>query len=143
MNNYTGIGLDAAIALDFHLAREENPEKFSSRLVRILIAHAGVFQPPVILHVRLHNKSYYLQLGLQKMVSRGETRELRRHVTLTVDGNRVDLPDIAGMIVLNIQSWGAGADPWGTTNDPVRTIYIHMLSGYDVVLLLGIQASCL
>lgn len=31
MNNYTGIGLDAAIALDFHLAREENPDKFSSR----------------------------------------------------------------------------------------------------------------
>ena len=33
MNNYVGVGLDAAIALDFHLAREENPEKFSSRLV--------------------------------------------------------------------------------------------------------------
>lgn len=32
MNNYFGIGIDADLCLDFHNAREENPDKFNSRL---------------------------------------------------------------------------------------------------------------
>jgi len=33
MNNYFGLGLDADICLDFHMAREENPNKFNSRYI--------------------------------------------------------------------------------------------------------------
>ena len=32
MNNYFGLGLDAELCLDFHNRREENPEKFTSRI---------------------------------------------------------------------------------------------------------------
>ena len=31
MNNYFGIGIDADLCLDFHMAREEKPDKFNSR----------------------------------------------------------------------------------------------------------------
>ena len=31
MNNYFGIGIDAELCLDFHMAREEKPDKFNSR----------------------------------------------------------------------------------------------------------------
>jgi diacylglycerol kinase (ATP) len=98
MNNYCGIGLDAAISLEFHNAREENPEKFTSRF---------------------HNKGVYFQLGLQKMMTKSECSNLQRHVRLTVDGKKVDLPELEGLIFLNIQSWGAGKDPWGSATDSV------------------------
>lgn len=96
MNNYFGIGIDADVCLDFHTAREENPNKFNSRL---------------------HNKKYYLQLGIRKMMNRGSCKDFNRHVTLEVDGRRVDLPQIEGIIILNILSWGSGANPWGPEKD--------------------------
>ena len=36
MNNYFGVGIGSELCLEFHLSREENPEKFNSRYVVII-----------------------------------------------------------------------------------------------------------
>ncbi|XP_077284863.1 diacylglycerol kinase theta isoform X2 [Arctopsyche grandis] len=94
MNNYFGIGIDADLCLDFHNAREENPNKFNSRL---------------------RNKGVYVKMGLRKIVGRcGKLcRDLQRELRLEVDGKHVELPPVEGIIILNILSWGSGANPWG------------------------------
>lgn len=84
MNNYFGIGIDADLCLDFHNAREENPNKFNSRL---------------------HNKGVYVKMGLRKMVGRKIVKELHKELRLEVDGKVVDLPPVEGIIILNILRW--------------------------------------
>ena len=37
MNNYFGVGLDADVCLDFHMEREENPDKFNSRCAKFFL----------------------------------------------------------------------------------------------------------
>nr|CAG4643704.1 EOG090X00MP [Lepidurus arcticus] len=92
MNNYFGIGIDADLCLDFHNAREENPNKFNSRL---------------------HNKGVYVKMGLRKMMGRKLCKDLYKEIRLEVDGKLVELPPVEGIIILNILSWGSGANPWG------------------------------
>uniref|UniRef100_T1JKZ6 Diacylglycerol kinase n=1 Tax=Strigamia maritima TaxID=126957 RepID=T1JKZ6_STRMM len=96
MNNYFGIGVDADLCLDFHNAREENPNKFNSRL---------------------HNKGVYVKMGLRKMVSRKTYKDLHKEIKVEVDGKVIDLPPVEGIIILNILSWGSGANPWGEEKD--------------------------
>ncbi|XP_014478178.1 PREDICTED: diacylglycerol kinase theta isoform X9 [Dinoponera quadriceps] len=92
MNNYFGIGVDADLCLDFHNAREENPNKFKSRL---------------------RNKGVYVTMGLRKMVKRKPCKDLHKEIRLEVDGKLIELPQVEGIIILNILSWGSGANPWG------------------------------
>nr|XP_023687202.1 diacylglycerol kinase theta isoform X2 [Paramormyrops kingsleyae] len=93
MNNYCGLGIDAELSLDFHHAREEEPGKFNSRL---------------------HNKGVYVKVGLQKL---SHTRNFHKDIRLQVDKQDVELPNIEGLIFLNIPSWGSGADLWGSDSD--------------------------
>uniref|UniRef100_A0A672P4Z4 Diacylglycerol kinase n=1 Tax=Sinocyclocheilus grahami TaxID=75366 RepID=A0A672P4Z4_SINGR len=93
MNNYFGLGIDAEMSLDFHHAREEDPDKFNSRF---------------------HNKGVYVKVGLQKL---SHTRNLHKDISLQVDRKDLELPSIEGLIFLNIPSWGSGADLWGSDSD--------------------------
>ncbi|KAL3990847.1 Diacylglycerol kinase accessory domain family protein [Acanthocheilonema viteae] len=96
MNNYFGIGIDADVCLQFHNKRDANPEKFSSRLF---------------------NKTQYVKIGLQKAFFERTCKDLWRRVELEVDGKVIELPCIEGIIVLNLLSWGSGANPWGTAKE--------------------------
>lgn len=143
MNNYFGIGIDADLCLDFHNAREENPNKFNSRL---------------------HNKGVYVKMGLRKMVGRKTVKELHKELRLEVDGKVVDLPPVEGIIILNIlrlvgivlfldlfcmcnclrlmyihiYSWGSGANPWGPDKEDQFSTPNHWDGMLEVVGVSGV-----
>jgi hypothetical protein len=56
---------------------------------------------------RLHNKGVYVKMGLRKMVGRKMCKELHKEIRLEVDGKLVELPQVEGIIILNIlrQVW--------------------------------------
>ncbi|GAY48232.1 hypothetical protein CUMW_110160 [Citrus unshiu] len=91
MLNYLGIGCDAKVAYEFHVTRQENPQKFSSRFV---------------------NKLLYAKEGARDIVDR-TCAELPWQVWLEVDGKGIEIPkDSEGLIVLNIGSYMGGVDLW-------------------------------
>jgi len=115
MNNYFGLGLDADLCLDFHNAREEKPEKFNSRL---------------------HNKAVYVKVGLRKCIGRRMCKDLHKEINLEVDGKQIELPPIEGIIILNIMSWGSGANAWGPEKEDKFTKPNHWDGMLEVV---GVQ----
>ncbi|XP_058101877.1 diacylglycerol kinase 2 [Magnolia sinica] len=91
MMNYLGIGCDAKVAYDFHMMREEKPEKFYSQFV---------------------NKLRYAREGAKDIMDR-TCADLPWEVRLEVDGNDVEIPtDAEGVLVLNIGSYMGGVDLW-------------------------------
>lgn len=56
-------------------------------------------------------------------MSRKLCKDLHKVVHLEVDGRVVDLPQVEGIIILNIMNWGSGANPWGPPEkeDPFST----------------------
>ncbi|XP_046342840.1 diacylglycerol kinase delta-like isoform X3 [Haliotis rufescens] len=95
MNNYFGIGLDAKINLEFQMKRDEHPEKCRSRTKNLM--WYGVLASKEILHRTFKN--------------------LDQRVLLECDGQRIPLPSLKGIVILNIPSYGGGANFWGGTKE--------------------------
>ncbi|KAM8753154.1 diacylglycerol kinase kappa [Rhynchonycteris naso] len=93
MNNYFGIGLDAKISLEFNTRRDEHPEQYNSRL---------------------KNKMWYGLLGSKELLQRSY-KKLEERVHLECDGEAISLPNLQGIVVLNITSYAGGINFWGSS----------------------------
>ncbi|XP_048191355.1 diacylglycerol kinase kappa [Perognathus longimembris pacificus] len=92
MNNYFGIGLDAKISLEFNTRREVHPGQYNSRF---------------------KNKIWYGLLGSKELLQRSY-RKLEERLHLECDGEVISLPNLQGIVVLNITSYAGGVNFWGS-----------------------------
>lgn len=90
MNNYLGVGCDAGVALNFHRQRESRPALFQSRFI---------------------NKAWYLGFGARDVLEQS-CKNLPQKIEVFLDGVPQKLPDLEGVVVLNINSWSAGCCMW-------------------------------
>ncbi|XP_051561979.1 diacylglycerol kinase epsilon-like isoform X2 [Myxocyprinus asiaticus] len=95
MNNYFSVGPDALMALNFHTHREKTPSFFSSRII---------------------NKAVYFLYGTKDCLVQ-ECKDLDKIIELELDGERVTLPSLEGIIVCNIGYWGGGCRLWEGMGD--------------------------
>ena len=54
---------------------------------------------------------WYFTYGTKDVLER-ECKNLHKKVKLEMDGKVIVLPNIEGIVILNINSWGGGCRPW-------------------------------
>lgn len=86
MYNYCSIGVDALVTLNFHKARQSAFYVIKSKII---------------------NKLLYFIYGTQQVIIQ-DCEGLHDDVELTIDGIKQELPELQSVILLNIDSWGAG-----------------------------------
>lgn len=95
LNNYFSIGTDAKIALDFHLAREKNPELFTSQT---------------------YNKMEYVKNFSKDLINQSCKNTIQSIKEFECDGvsliNRIKEMNCHSIVFLNIPSYASGKKPW-------------------------------
>lgn len=95
MNNYASVGVDALVTLNFHRQRQSRPWLFAHRVI---------------------NKLCYFTYGTKDVLER-ECKNLHEKLKVELDGKEIKLPEIEGIVILNISSWGGGCQPWGMAEE--------------------------
>ena len=95
MQNYLSIGVDALVTYNFHKARESPFYLISSRII---------------------NKLIYFSYGTKDVLER-ECKNLDQILELHMDGQKIELPSVESVVILNIPCWGAGVRPWTLGSD--------------------------
>lgn len=124
VQNYLSIGVDALVTYNFHTARDANHgssskfiSPFSGRLYNKLLyfiygnlwSTKQFWEEKKIIFFFLH--SCLTKKGTKDVLER-ECKDLDQILELELDGQKVSLPKIESVVILNIPCWGAGVRPW-------------------------------
>ncbi|CAD6188834.1 unnamed protein product [Caenorhabditis auriculariae] len=95
MTNYVSVGVDACVTLGMQNTRDSIPRAMSSRFI---------------------NKFLFFTFGTKDVFER-VCKGLNEKIDLFLDDVLIELPDIEGLVILNIPFWGAGVKPWEAAQD--------------------------
>jgi hypothetical protein len=141
MNNYFSIGVDAEATLRFHSKVNQialvfvQAYTFFIRCNRIGFLHRSTFffvnfnfikreESPGLFSSPTVNRAWYVNMSFATWVRSPEA--LAHRIAVEVDGVRLDLGDLQGVIVANLRSYAGGVDLWGehTAEDDAKYVKV-------------------